>query len=260
MKGDLTNLSNYKEWAGVTHNGADPLISRLISSSSLFLVNWINKNIGLNTYVEKRNGNGATTLPVKNWPLMTVTNLTINGATIPLSPNGISPGYLFDTYNIYLVGGAYFFIKGVQNISITYSAGFYAVDTFTVPAAPFQLTSSDLSEVWTNGFSVTLNSTGLPLTKITSGTPSTGQYVLNNSGVYLFAAADVGQAITITYGSPPFDVEQACIELVASRAKEKDRIGISSKTVATESVAYSQKDMSENIRSILQQYKSVIPL
>jgi hypothetical protein len=42
--------------------------------------------------------------------------------------------------------------------------------------------------------------TGVPLTKVASGTtPTTGQYSVSNAGVYTFAAADTGLALLITY-------------------------------------------------------------
>lgn len=70
------------------------------------------------------------------------------------------------------------------------------------------------------------------------------------------------QNVSITYmagfATIPTDIEQACIELCALRYKERDRIGQMSKSIAGEVVSFSQKDMSEDIKTLLQQYKRVI--
>lgn len=64
-----------------------------------------------------------------------------------------------------------------------------------------------------------------------------------------------------TQGLPevPADVDFACCELVALRYKEKDRIGEISKNLAGQTVSYSQKDISDFGRSVIDQYKRVTP-
>lgn len=56
----------------------------------------------------------------------------------------------------------------------------------------------------------------------------------------------------------PADIEQAVIDLVSLRYKEKDRIGIQSKTLANETISYFSGDLSPASESILQRYKRVI--
>ncbi|HUN48020.1 MAG TPA: hypothetical protein VMU85_15930, partial [Stellaceae bacterium] len=62
---------------------------------------------------------------------------------------------------------------------------------------------------------------------------------------------------TAGYPATPPEVEQACIELVALRYRERERIGHVSKSLAGETVAFSQKDMSDDIRTILSVYRRV---
>lgn len=62
------------------------------------------------------------------------------------------------------------------------------------------------------------------------------------------------------YDSIPNEIEQACIELIALRYKERERIGMVSKSIAGETVMFSQKDMSDAIQTTLSNYKKVIPL
>src|SRR5690348_4773590 len=68
-------------------------------------------------------------------------------------------------------------------------------------------------------------------------------------------------AYTAGYATTPLDVAQACIELVALRYRERTRIGEVSRSLGgAETVAYAQKDMSDAIKTLLQQYRLVAPV
>ena len=58
----------------------------------------------------------------------------------------------------------------------------------------------------------------------------------------------------------PDDLEQACIELVGLRFRDKDRIGVVSKGMAGETTAFSQKDVPDPVRVVLDSYKRILPL
>ena len=73
------------------------------------------------------------------------------------------------------------------------------------------------------------------------------------------------QCVTITYtaghSTIPPEIAQACVELVALRYRERTRIGEVSKSLGgAETVSYSQKDMTDGIKTILQQYRAVAPV
>jgi hypothetical protein len=70
-------------------------------------------------------------------------------------------------------------------------------------------------------------------------------------------AQNVVVAYTAGYPTTPPEVAQACIELVA---RERGRIGEVSRSLGgAETVAYAQKDMSDAIKTLLQQYRLVAP-
>jgi hypothetical protein len=74
-------------------------------------------------------------------------------------------------------------------------------------------------------------------------------------------AQNVVIAYTGGYSTTPPDVAQACIELVALRYRERTRIGEVSRSLGgAETVAYAQKDMSDAIKTLLQQYRLVAPI
>jgi hypothetical protein len=67
---------------------------------------------------------------------------------------------------------------------------------------------------------------------------------------------------TAGYPTVPFDLAQACIELVATRYRaERDHPGVVSTVMQPETtVSYSQKDMNDNVKSILWKYRAVAPV
>lgn len=59
----------------------------------------------------------------------------------------------------------------------------------------------------------------------------------------------------------PADIEEAVCELVGERYNYKNRIGTVSKSLGgQETVSFSQKDMPDFLRSVLNPYKNVIPV
>jgi hypothetical protein len=74
-------------------------------------------------------------------------------------------------------------------------------------------------------------------------------------------AQNVIVAYTAGYSTTPPEVAQACIELVSLRYRERTRIGEVSRSLGgAETVAYAQKDMSDAIKTLLQQYRLVAPI
>lgn len=65
---------------------------------------------------------------------------------------------------------------------------------------------------------------------------------------------------TAGYANVPFEIEQACIELLSLRYRERERIGHQSKSVQGETVSYIVKDMPDSVKTILNNYRKVIPL
>ena len=66
---------------------------------------------------------------------------------------------------------------------------------------------------------------------------------------------------TAGYAVPPADLAQACIELVALRYRERSHIGEVTKAIGGgQTVSYSQKDMSDWIKTLIQQYRRIAPI
>lgn len=177
---DLTTLPRVKEWLAITATTNDAMLSRLISAASDYIETYLSRNIPLTSYQSYRDGTGGRRLMFRNYPVVALTKLSIDGQDIPRSVGG-TPGYVFTETSVALVGG-YVFTRGASNVYLEYSAGHSPI---------------------------------------------------------------------------PNEIEQACIDLVALRYREREHVGITSKSLAGESVTYSTREFSDAVGSTLAQYKRV---
>lgn len=260
--GDLTTLANAKSWLSNVSTNDDALLSRLISAASGTVIQYLNKHIIYNTYTQTFNGNGMTSMALPEYPIYEVVSLSIDGVTISPSTNGINPGYMFDANMVYLIGTSsygftrcpiYRFTKGFQNVVITYKAGFYIPsDVQVIPPIPYTIIpayfySADLGVSFISGTA---------LVKVDSS-PAINQYMVSNAGLYTFNIANVGQSVSLSYSTVPFDVEQATLELLSLRYRERAHIGVNSKSIGQETISYSREAMSDSIKALLNNYKKV---
>ena len=165
---DLTTLAKVKEWLNITTSTDDALLTRLVSAASDYIQTLLNRTIAVTAYSDILDGTGSARLMVANYPVVTVSSVKVDGLPIPASTGVGVPGYVFNGTAISM-RGSYRFNEDVQNVEVSYTAG---------------------------------------------------------------------------YATVPAGLEQACIELIGLRYKERDRIGISSKGLAGETITFSQKDFS----------------
>jgi uncharacterized phiE125 gp8 family phage protein len=127
MATPLTTLANVKDWLQITSTASDALLTRMITAFSDAVANYINRDLGSQTYALTRDGNGGTTLMFVNYPVTAVTGLVIDGVTIPARAAFGSNGYVFTTTRITLVG--YKFTQGSQNVQLSTVAGYVTIPT-----------------------------------------------------------------------------------------------------------------------------------
>lgn len=110
--------------------------------------------------------------------------------------------------------------------------------------------------------SLTIDGIAIPL----STSPLIPGYVFSSTGImlrsYTFTQGfqNVVIGYTAGYATVPEDIRQACIDMVALKYRQRDRIGINSKTLAGEAVTFNTDDMPANVKTILGNYKKVVPL
>src|SRR5690348_1221403 len=84
--------------------------------------------------------------------------------------------------------------------------------------------------------------------------PSAAGYLFSATTIYLQSYLftpgyqNVAVAYTAGYAVTPPELEQACIELVALRYKERDRIGQISKNLSGETISFTQKDVPADVQ------------
>jgi hypothetical protein len=125
--GDLTTLANVKAYLSppLTTTADDALLSRLITAASQFIQSWLDRTIPVTSYTDTRNGTGGMRLFLRNRPVVAVSAVTVDGVAIaPSDPPPLGAGYLYDDSAVYLIGTC--FGKGVQNVTVSYTAGYAA--------------------------------------------------------------------------------------------------------------------------------------
>ena len=77
--------------------------------------------------------------------------------------------------------------------------------------------------------------------------------------VFIKGVRNIHIVYTAGYEVIPYDLQQACMEIVGLRYKERDRIGLQSKTLAGETVSFFIKDLSPTAQAVVKQYQRVVP-
>ena len=121
---DLVQLSEVKSWLGITSSTDDALLQTLITQISAWADGYTNRTLYTNTYSLVCDGRGETRKIVPDWQITAVASVTVNGVSVPASPDGIQNGYVFDTTLPRITLKGYTFSCGQSNVIINYTAGF----------------------------------------------------------------------------------------------------------------------------------------
>ena len=130
---DLCSVDDVRYWLNLKQTQTatpDLKIARLITAASQMILDLTLRDsfTAPVSYTEKRNGNNTYQIAPYKTPVLSVSSVTASYGAAPLtiqpSVNG-STGWVNDSYRIYLIGN--YFPWGLQNITLSYSAGFTAV-------------------------------------------------------------------------------------------------------------------------------------
>ena len=267
---DLTTLAAVKSWLATPDMGSDTQITSLISSASRMIMSFLGRpSLAPLAYSDRYDGRpDLRRVVLRNWPVVKVSGVTVGTYVLSaVDPSNPSFGYELETdpwagappgtsRAVNLLGGAASY-GGRQAILVNYVAGYQETDVVTIPSPGGAVTPAPLYGNWVNDQGVVYTSTGTALTLVT-GTPVQGQYALS-AGVYTFAAADGNTSVSISYGYVPFDLAQACIELVAQRLSAASRVGVKTKSLGgMESVSYDTSAIPDAVKMMLTPYKQAM--
>lgn len=174
MAGDLTTLDNVKTYLGILpgDTDSDAILSLLIGERSQWFKTKTRRGLTLQTgIVEYRNGDGSRAMPLREYPVVSVAEVWIDGTVVDPLPTPVAgevadPGWvvqddrvclvdytggyepLAGDYGPYYVGTAgprLLFNKGFKNVRFTYTAG-YATIPDDVSAAVTKMVVMDFGE------------------------------------------------------------------------------------------------------------------
>jgi hypothetical protein len=265
-RGDLVTLGQLKAHLGVQSSADDLLLASMISQISRAICTYLNRSfIWPRDVTDLFDGNGRNRIQLRNWPVVAVASVTIDGRPVAQSTDGHSPGWLLEPGDdeppgamqmIMLRGGV--FPRGWQNVGIAYRAGYQiSSEPQTVPAGaariaaaqPYGPFAADCGAFYASGASLTQ----------VAATPAKGQYALDGFGDYIFNAADAGANVLLNYGYVPQDLAACALEWAADRYRYRERIGIASKTLGgQETAAFRITAMPEYVQQSLRSFARII--
>jgi hypothetical protein len=126
---DLCTVAELKSWLPNQGNNDDVTLQSLITNASMQVLQYIDRphilSSVLGLLTENYDGNDSDRLLPRNFPIISVSSLSIDGISIQAATTPTTAGYLWDGRRILLRG--FRFCRGVQNVQLSYSAGFPSV-------------------------------------------------------------------------------------------------------------------------------------
>ncbi len=247
---DLTTLADCKAWLGVTSATDDALLAALISAISQAILADLGRSAILPaTWTETLDGHGGSVLALRHWPVTrllgcTVEDVALSSAigdgrlaleTLDPAPPGAMQALVFRRG---------IFPRGLQNVTVTYRAGYEVIgEAAVVPATtPYAVNALAPYGAW----------------QIDTGVDGAASPHNAAAGSYTFSAADAGAAVSLSYGFTPGDLARAACEWVADRYVSRSRIGQSARTLGgQETTSFIVKAMPDVVDRLLRPYRRV---
>lgn len=127
---DFCTVADLKAWLPNQGNNDDNTLQSLITNGSLQILQYLNRPHILASVIgpvnEVHDGNDSDRLLPKNFPVISVSSVSVDGNAIPQAPAPWGSGFLWDGRRILLRGG-FTFNRGVQNVQVAYTAGYASV-------------------------------------------------------------------------------------------------------------------------------------
>lgn len=272
---DLATLGELKDWLkapSVTFtNTDDAFLGKLISRVSSIIMDYVSmSDIVKRSVRETRNGTGSIGIMLREWPVLSVSNVLSSGVNIPASQTTQDSGFILEPRSPATQGAGqpqmlmtrgYGFPPGVGNIIVDYVAGYVIDNERHTISDEYTVIATQPAGTWARAEAVTYAATGVALVNVPSA-PGPGQYAIDAStpGKYLFNSLDEEAEILLEYSYVPNALTQACIEWVSERYSYRTRVGqLSRAQGGQETVSFSLKDMPDFIRMALQSFVRVTP-
>mgnify|MGYP001565115886 CR=1 FL=1 len=252
---NLTTVASVKSFLTITGTTQDALIAKLIARESTYVEQWTGRVFPFTNHTDELlNGSGTKLLTLPDSPVLSVSELKVLNTVVPQSADGIQAGFVFDETTLYLQSEGKF-PQGYKNVTCSWVAGYQAEETDFVPTGNVPVLTPTEGGTASVVISVEDNTASLTMTEV-GAAPVAGQFSFAD-GTFTFNSADFNHSVTMSYYYIPGAVEQAVIEMIGLDLQQRNTIGINSKSLATESISYEKKGMSDSAREMLQAYKMI---
>lgn len=123
---DLTTVANLQAWVNRPNPSSDEAaqLQRLVTAVSVWIQDWLSRDIASQAYVETRDGQGGARLSLGDYPVTAITSVVVDGISIPASTGPAVPGWVLA--NDAVVLRTYRFTRDLANVVINYTAGYAA--------------------------------------------------------------------------------------------------------------------------------------
>ncbi len=126
---DLCTVSDLAAWLPNYNHNDDTNLQGLITYGSLQILGYLNRPHILASVIgalnETYDGNDSDRLLPHYFPLIAVTGVSVDGVSLAQSTQPSLSGFVWDSRRILLRG--FTFCRGVQNVQVSYTAGYAAV-------------------------------------------------------------------------------------------------------------------------------------
>lgn len=127
----LTTLARLKQFNGIAESdtGQDFKLEFLINSASQEIENILGRKLKKAQYTEKIKGNNRLTIQVKNYPVLNIDSIKINGSTVNESDYSLNESGIIEGARPWGASGLHygisnFMVQQSKNIEVAYTTGY----------------------------------------------------------------------------------------------------------------------------------------
>ena len=121
----ITTTAEIKTLGGITSSNNDALISALLAQTLTAIGEFCNRNFISSTFTEYRDGNGSTRMLLANYPILSITSVTVDDVALPQGAGVLTAGWVGNRgTRALLLRGGHSFTKGQRNVVITGTSGY----------------------------------------------------------------------------------------------------------------------------------------
>lgn len=125
MAYELCSVANVKAYLGKSYTDDDALLLTFVQAVSARFESMISRNILARSYTDILNGYWGRVIIPRQYPIVSVSSLLVDGTTVSVAPTIADTGYFATEHVVYL---RHMFVStGYANVEITYNAGYSTV-------------------------------------------------------------------------------------------------------------------------------------